>query len=585
MNPNFEQAIDDEEAGLEEEIEDVDYDAVYGIIDIEPATKEKSPELKNSYAKIFGDVAKQGIKETLIGAGGTYGDLLDLAGLNNKEADQQRNTRDFETLERIQQPGYKPTTQDISSLEDDSDYPTSFSLPTSENLRSVNEAIGGPGEPETPQGKYAQRAGKLYGAGIPFGQVNPIPAIAAGVVGQGVEDLGGGPLLQTASEIVTLLATQGKSGAVSSSKKAVQDKIDSLRKLGYADEQITLAINAAHKNGKRAKIASKGGKTEQAFEDFATKSDDLISNIISGEVPGIERGSKYVHELASDAYGQVAKEAANLTITNSRPFLDASKKVVDQLNNTLGKNPEAQAFIKRISEAAIDSTQFPSAEKMMNFYKELNSMGKWLGRSQKDRLISQVKDGIKETFRQEGKAGKLLAENFEKANKGIQKAYKAGDMVDILEKVTTKEGIDYKKLYKQFDNKENVELFKDVLGTTQAKNVETIAKTAKEIKDFDKAWKATNAFKAGTPFDIARAGLGGYYFYKGDYESLAKVLATKAPKALAKKISEKSLTDPRFQNLLIRGLHAIKSTSPRTLKSVNENINKYFDEEIIDVES
>jgi hypothetical protein len=584
MNPNAAQAVENEEAGIEEMEEDIDYDAIYGGIDIPDVSKDKSAALQNSYAKIFGDVAKQGVKETLIGAGGTYGDLLELAGLGGQSpGEEARNTRDFETLSRMQEPGYQPSLEDISSLSEGSEGPQSFRLPTSNDLRSVNESLGGPGEAETPQGKYAARAGKLYGSGLAFGQVNPIPAVAAGTAGQAVEDFGGGPILQTAAEIATLLATQGKSGALSSSKKSVQEKIDSLRKLGYADEDITLAINAAYKNGKRTQIASKGAKTEKAFEDFANKSDKIVSDIISGEVPGIEKGTKFVHEMASDAYGQVAKEAAGITITNSKPFLDASKKVVDQLQNTLGKNPEAQAFIKRISEAAMDATQYPSAEKMMNFYKELNSMGNWLGRNQKDRLITQMKDGIKETFRKEGKQGSELATKFEKANKGIQKAYKAEEMSELLQKVTTQDGIDYKKMSKLFDKKENVELFKDVLGPTQSKNIELIAKTGKEIKDFDKAWKSVNNIKIGTGADLARAGLGSYYIYHGDWQGLAAVVATKAGTGAIKKLAEKSLTDPKFQNLLIRGLHAIKVSSPQTFKSVQSGMKKYFDEEGIDI--
>ena len=109
--------------------------------------------------------------------------------------------------------------------------------------------IGGPGDPETSEGKGAARFGKLYGAGLAFGQVNPIPAIAGGAAGQLAEEAGGGPLVQAAAEIVTLLATQGRSAVsgASSHNKEVQAIINELRQAGYTDEQITLAINSAHK--------------------------------------------------------------------------------------------------------------------------------------------------------------------------------------------------------------------------------------------------------------------------------------------------------------------------------------------------
>lgn len=575
MNPNLVQGLQDEEAGIEEEVEDIDYDALYGGIDVDTTPVEKSPEMKRDYKKIFKDIGKQFGKETLIGIGGTWGDLAELAG-GNKFA-EERNKKDFESLGKLEQ-GQPVSFSELEGLSEDTEVPKDFRLPTSEQLRGANEAIGGPGEPETPQGKYAARAGRLYGSGAAFGQINPLPAGAAGIAGQGVEDLGGGPLLQTAAEIATLLLTQGKSGKnlVESTKKEVQDKINKLRQLGYTEEDITLAINSASKGKVGGISASKGSQTEQAFKDFAEHSDQVVSDILTSEIPGIEKGIQNVHKMASDAYGQVANEAANLTITNSKPFLDAAKKVVDQLKNNLGNSAEAQSFINRISEAAIQSTQYPSAESFMNFYKELNSMGKWIGRSQRDRLINQVKEGIKDTFRSEGKAGKKLADKFEEVNVGIRKAYRAEEVHDLIQKVTTQDGIDYNKLNKLFDKPDNVHLFDEVLGKTQSQNLNFIAKTGKEIKDFDKAWKVVN------PSDKSMLGL--YYLFKGDLGSLGTLAGTKVGLNGIKKLAEKSLTDPKFQNLMIKGLHAIKTASPKSFSSVKESMKKYLEEQGIDID-
>ena len=574
MNPNENQAIQDEQAGIEEEGEDIDYDALYGGLDLDIAQEPKSPELKNSYSKIFKDVAKQGAKETLIGLGGTWGDLAELAGLN--KSNDTKTQQEFSQLDVLEKGG-KLTQNELQDLGEDTEVPREFRLPTSENLRGVNEAIGGPGEAETPQGKYAGRAGKIYGSGLAFGQVNPVPAVAAGVAGQGVEDLGGGPLAQAATEIATLLLTQGRSGKnlVSSAKKEVQDKITKLRTLGYTEEDITLAINSASKGKKGGVSASKGASTEQAFENFAEHSNDMVSDILTAEIPGIERGIGNVHQMASDAYGQVAREASNITIANSTPFLRASQNVVNELQKNLGRNPEAQSFIQRISEAAIHSTQYPTAESFMNFYKELNGMGNWLGRSQKDRLITQVKDGIKETFRSEGKQGRELAQKFEEVNTGIRKAYRAEEVHDLVQKTATQDGIDFNKLNKVFDKQDNVHLFEEVLGTKQSQNLNTIAKTGKEIKDFDKAWKVVN--------QSDHSMLGAYYLFKGDWAGLAKMTGSKILGSGAKKLAEKSLTDPKFQNLLIRGLHAIQKGSVKSFSSVNSSMKKYLDDEGIEI--
>ncbi len=597
MNPNAQQALDDEE-GINEIEQDLDYDTVYGGLALDVTDIPKSKELQNDYKKVFGDIAKQVAKETLIGLGGAYGDLFELAGLRKgqTEGSKTRNKSEFEALERMEQPGYKPSLTDIELISSDGSGLDITGAATSGDLREFNEMIDGPGEAETAPGKYAGRAAKIYGGGLAVGQVNPLPALIAGTAGQATEDMGGGPLAQAAAEIAGLLAgdksarslarSTGKLSLqqITSNESKAQKLIDEMRGLGYSEEDITLAVNSAYKNKSKTKIASRGQSTEDAFDNFATKSDGIVSDILETQIPGYERGVKKIHEMASDAYGQVAQAASNLTITNSKPFLDASKKVVDQLQNTLGKNPEAQAFIKRISEAAMDSTQYPSAEKMMNFYKELNSMGNWLGRSQKDRLITQVKDGIKNTFKADGKAGKELAEKFEKANQGIRKAYLAEDVSDVIQKATTAEKIDYKKLSKALEKPDNIKLFEEALGARQVDNIKKISNIGKEVGDFDKAWKKVNNMRLGTVADIARGSLGTYYILNGDWKGLAGTLASKASRAAIGQLAEKSLTDPKFQNLIIRGLHAVKTASPRGLLSVQEGLNKYLKEEGIGID-
>lgn len=563
---------------IDEEGEDIDYDALYGGEDISDELMYKSPELQRSYLKIFGDLFKQGAKETLIGLGGTYGDLAELAGLK-----VPGKRRDVEVLEENADSDQPYSLQDIYALSADDEL-SGVQPPTSGDLRKFNEMIGGPGEPETPQGAYAARAGRLYGSGLPFGQLNPVPAVAAGVAGQAVEDIGGGPLAQTAAEIATLLLTSGKSSLVGSAKKDVKNKINALRDLGYPEEDITLAINNASKGRVAGIKATKGAATEEAFENFAKHSDEIVSDILSAQIPGIEKGIENVHKAASDAYGQVAKQASNIIIKDAKPFTDSVNSVTKQLKNTLGKNPEAQQFLKRLSQAAKDAQKNPTAEKFMNFYKELNSMGNWMGRSYKDKLISQLKNGIKDTFKAEGKAGKELAKNFEDVNAGIQKAYRAEEVHNLIQKASSAEGIDYKKLYKSLSNEENFSLLQNTLGNRQAKNLKFISKTGKEIGDFDKAWKSTNLLKGGAVADTARSLGAAYYLYKGDWEGLALVLATKGGSMAAKKLAEKSLTSPRFQNIIIRGLNAIKSSSPKALRSANEAMQKFLDDEEIGID-
>lgn len=561
--------------------QDEDYDE---FSDLRPGNEfniaDYPPEREFSQGERNKDYIKQAVKETVIGAGGTYGDLRKLATGSKPDKIEEKIRQKFKD-----DPNYEPSIAETYALGENENISGIF--PTSKGLRKINEALGGPGEPETVEGRYGKRQGNLYGSGLAFGQVNPLPAYIAGAAGQTVEEAGGGPILQIASEIATLLLTQGKGGvknALDSSRKEVQQKVDSLRQLGYTDEQITLAINSASKGKKGGIRASKGPKTEKAFEDFAEHSDQMVNNILEKGIAGFENGPKHVHELASDAYGKVVDEASKLNIKNLDPFFETMHKTVNDIKKAVGHNPAAKDFIKEVTDHTLDIISNPTAENMIDFFKRLNGLGKWVGRNQKDRIISNAKEAIKDTFKQEGKEGKALADKFEKVNSGVQKAFKAEEIHKLIQKASTQDGIDFNKFHKIFDKKSNVQLFEDLLGPQQTKNLQQISKVGKEIKDFDKAWKATNLLKGSGALDIARGGAGLYYLWKGDIEGLAYVLAAKGVGVGAKKLSEKLLTDPKFQNLYVRGLHAIKNESPKAFASVNVQMKKYLNDQDIDMD-
>jgi hypothetical protein len=589
MNPNAQQAVEAENAGEEKAKEDIDYVALYGGHSAEVDDYTPSKETQHSFAETMKDIAKQAGKNLLIGVGGAYGDLSDLAGLTRgtTPGQEEKLGREGDILQKLQQPGYQPSMSELQELGGDDEFaPPMANFPTSETIKQGIEAFGGPGEAETTAGRYAGRAGKIVGSGAALGAINPTgiaAGTAAGIAGQGVEEMGGGPLAQTAAEIVTLIATHGRTGksSLSSGKKVIQEKIENLRNLGYPDEQITLAINSANKGGKATKIASKSEKTKQAFEDFAEHSDDIVSGIIENQIPGAKKGAQEVHALASEAYGEMAKKASNIMIHNSKPFEESIRSVMTDVSKNLGNSPEAKGFLSRLMEAQKATKKNPSAENFMNFYKELNGMGKWMNRNQKDRLLTQVKNGIKDTFKANGKTGKAFAEDFEKANLGIQKAYKAEEVMNTLQKVKTDGKTDFKKLSKVFDDPEDVKLFGDVLGTEQAKNLKLIAKTGKEVKDFDKAWKTYEGFHMAK--NILLGGDAFRSIVSGNFEHLMHLGAGKITEIGARKLAEKALTDPKFQRIQLKALHALAKSSPQGLRSAHEAMEKYLKDENIGI--
>ncbi len=582
----------DGEVNPDEESNEEDFDPLkaYRPKPMEESQRSGSQKEKDlTPDEIAKDVAQQTIKGVTIGAFGTYGDLLSAVGLNKKsDTSKKKTNNEFRTLEKMQKGEETPSFSDLYSLSDSDEIgPGQGMIPTTQGLEKISEKLG-VGEAKSMPGRYAARTSKLYGGGLAFGQVNPVPSLVAGIAGQTAEEFGADPLLQAGIEIASLLASpgQGHRALTESAKKEVQAQITNLRSLGYTEEQIALAINKGSKGKKFGVKANKSSKTEEAFEGFAEHSNELVEDILTGGVKGYEKGPKHVHQMASDAYGHIADSAKSLTIKKFDDFFDVMDTSIKEIRRTLGNNAEAKKFITEISENLLDMVKNPNAnaEDMMNFYRQMNALGKWVPRNQKDRLLTNIKDSIKDTFKAEGKAGVKVAEDFEKVNKGIQRAYKAEDVYDVMQKAHTQNGYDFNKLYKAFDKTDNVELFKEVLGKEATAKLQSIAKTGKEIKDFDKAWKATNLVRGNNAID-AGLGLGfSYYLFKGDIEGMAEIMAAKGLGMSAKKISEMFLRNPKFQNIVIKGLHSIKNQSGTALKSATNQLMEFLEDEEIDVD-
>lgn len=539
------------------------------------------------------DVATQTGAGFISGLGGSYGDISSLLGINPPEGyinpgEKATYEREHKILEKMEQSGYKPSVSDIYALSSDDDIIPRYSrLPTSTEINRKIEELGGPGEATTPEGAAARRASQIFGGGASFGSFSPIPAVTAGVAGEATQALGGGPLAQSTAEIIAILASQGRPvNALTSNNPAVKARIDTLRKLGYTDKNIILSLNAQKASSNRVKKAMATSASEKSFAETLAKSESLFEKILEESFPNISKGVEYLHEAASDIYGNVAREAKGLKIQDSSRFKKVIDNTTQRLRNTLGENPDAKQFIKRLEEASVSATHQPSADTYINFYKELNKIGNWVNPKEKEALINHVKNGIKSTFRNSGYQGRELAEKFEKANKGIQKAYQAQSVNDLFAKATTAEGIDWKKMLKLFDKQSTWDILRKSVGDEQAQNLHKIAKVSKDVGDFSKYLGSKvnqNIDKTGT---IARnlGFLWSILEHNPKYAILgigAKATAS-GSKSIYAHLQTKLLTDPKFQNLTIRSLEAIKSGSPKAILRASQDLEKWAKDEGVD---
>ena len=556
---------------------------------------------------------------------GGYGNLLQTVGLNQPEGYIQPGERagyelESRLAEKINTPGSKPSVAEIYALGEGPDVIPRFSrLPTSaETARRIEEA-GGPGEPVTPEGKVVRRAAEIYGGGVallgPKGagvKAGIRPSALAGAAGEGIKELGGGPLTQAAGEIAAILLSQGRSGvaALTSKDPLVKARIDTLRALGYTDQDITLAVNASKAGSNRTATAKPTSASEKAFEAATGKSEALTADILEQAFPGISKGTEYLHDISRDIYGKVADNAKKVVIKDATPLNNTIESVIEDLENTLGKNPENSEFIQRLKSAAEDARESTSGPKLnvkesgevpihhpkaplkpgagtaapyINFYKELNSRGNWADPKKKEIILTRIKEAIKNTFRKAGPEGEQLFQEFEQANLGVRRAYQAQDVAELLQKGHVEGAIDWAKTLKLFDKQKTWDILEAGLGKEQAKNLHEIAKAGRDIGELNAALGSKvggKLFEKGSTTISSLGLMWSLWTHNPKFAiySAGLKIAAKLGKAGYARLQTRLLTDPKFQNLTLKTMRAVKSGSPEAITRAAADFQKEVDE-------
>lgn len=558
--------------------------------------------LRSTIQKTGKDVLKQSAKEGITGLTGTYGDILDLARLQPKQMlPGEKSQRDVESsiLGRLNEPGYRPSAGEIETLSEQEPIPRYSKLPSSSDVQKFQQQVGINPEAETALGRGAGRAARIFGSGLAFGQVNPISSVAAGSAGQVAEELGGNPLATAAVEILTLIATQGKSAGsvLNSTNKAVQDRISNLRSLGYSDQDITLAISSAKKNKVTTKTAARTRKAEEAFSNAQQTSERLVNQTLSKSFPGFEEGIESVKQNASKLFDDVIQSGKQIPIKGQNSFIKKANQVIDELENTSTSfmGSEKNAIIKELKDSLeklsakshldpttlTNKTTFANASDYVDVYQKFNRMGRWLDPSKRERLLGELKSSVKNSFKEQGSAGENLVSQFEEANKGWQRYLHAEDVSEMLKKATSNDALDFNKLYKLFDKQSNWTVLQKGLGEQQARNLKEIAKTGRDIGDLSKTLG-----KFRTPFTgVLQTAKGTLFFdslIHGDIKRAALFLGAQIGVEGMQRIATKMLIDPKYQTNIIRFLHAVKKSSPQSIQRAANGIQESLEEEGID---
>ncbi len=516
----------------------------------------KQEELSfGEYAKDFGKQTAQGFG---IGALGTYGDILDLLGLQSKEilpGEKEKYNREFDILQKTQE-GHAPSFGELMELSGDDEIAPRFSrIPSSKDIESMGKNVGLVSEPETAAGRYGKRIGRLAGGGAAFGATGLAAPIVGGAAGQTLEEAGAPPWAQAAAEMIAALKFAPKTNVpITSKSKEVEEVIKDLRKSGYAEKDITLAKSALEERKILKKYASLTPEAENAITQGVKNSEELLKQQIKKGLPGYaEGGLPYLEKQASNVYQNMEDLASTIPIRNKEPV----KKSIENAISYLEKYPlldEQKKFIEFMKDGLTKLDKADTAEFFTGFYRNLGKAGNWGDPKQKEHLLGMVKQGIKNTFAESGTEGAKFGKYFEQTNEAWKKWLNARDLMQTIEKAQSVDGTSFKKLASILNDPQNHELAKKVLGPEQVQNIKSITEGAQAIESLLKQIPKTDqGIQSLKLLEGFRALLSG------QYKPLAAIMGLEAAKRLATQL----LIDPEKQNIMKRLIVAAKNNSPQ----------------------
>jgi hypothetical protein len=346
------------------------------IFDELDAPTEKSPSL----LKKATGVGAQALSSAATGFAGSYGDLLSLIGLSPKAtlAPGQK---------ALYQAEFNAPESQLPFLQDEDILPRYHRFPTSEE---VSERIE-----KTPQNKaerYAQRIGKSAGSGAAFGGGGKtLKALSgASAIGQTAKELGAPEGIATTLELLSLFGPQALAKHVAGSKK-LNEFISYARRKGLSETEIAGLVQGQRKTKALAKLAKKGGKTEQILNSIDSKAGNAIDQVR-------ERAAK-LPMLSGETSGQLA---------------DSFGEIAIDLGKTIKPSPDKESAINFIRGAQENlMNQGASPEMLINFWQDINNAVNWKAIKGGKKALASLKKPLMNTL---SSVDPDLAKDFSLAN-------------------------------------------------------------------------------------------------------------------------------------------------------------------------
>lgn len=531
-----------------------------------------SPSFVQRLKNIGKDVAQQFVKGGSQGLLGTYGDILDIAGIQSK-----RTLPGEEALYKVES---EATPEQLIGMQEDDVLPRYSRLPSSNDIGSLLSGLGVPEEGKTTAGRYAHRFGQFLGSGASVG----IPALKSSAisstVGQTLEETGAPKWLQATGEILSLLKTGKVKKGSSVNSVELKNEMENLKNLGFSDQDITLAINGLEKKGILKKFSKQTGKSEKTFQESISNVSDKFNQQLAKSFPGLEKGLPKMREAASELFDGVKQRSEGLVINDPSIFIKKAEQAIDRLHRTLANTPQEKQVIDLLEKAINSAAGRSPADYYIDFYQGLNEIGNWKNPKQREYVFSVIKDAIKDTFNSQGKKGKQLASDFEEANHAWKRFRTAEDISEMLGKGMGEDGINFSKMKKILDDPNKINFLTKGIGKEQSSNLKKISEVGSNIENLK---KQITGGQAKQYLETAkRIELLGSIATMNPHIIIPSIGVALGHNAIAR-LATKLLTDPKYQGLSIKALEAIKENKWLAAKRIVDAYeNKLKKDEILD---
>jgi len=397
-------------------IETVDPNETKNIF--ESLNEEQKEDKQFGFLDTVRDIAEQVATKGIAGAAGAYGNILDTFGLQIKEGENlpgqdARSVQQSQVLEKLNR-GQVPSFGELMLLSDDDELPNYSRLPTSKDIKSGIEKVTGIGEGKTPYGRISGRGAEFVGEGAATGGgLKSLTGLGlSGLAGQGIREVGGPEALATGVEIAGSLGPSIISKKLIPTGKTAKDLVESGRKIGLSESQITPLIQAEKKVATLSKVSRKGTKTKELFSSIKEKLGDSYNTIKNSREAKIKLPNA---------------DRANIKIS--------FENIKNDLLKTLAPSPDKNDAIQYIEKAikSLDEIDV-TPEHLVNFWQDINKSVKWNSITGGKKSLTKLKEPVSEVLK---KISPQLAEDFEMTNElyskyaNISKKLKP-DLIDSL---------------------------------------------------------------------------------------------------------------------------------------------------------